>query len=37
MQRHPAGIAQVMLSEPRDPWKPMPCGIHLYVKDADAA
>jgi uncharacterized glyoxalase superfamily protein PhnB len=30
------GDSLVMLSEPRDPWKPMPCGIYLYVKDTDA-
>ena len=31
------GDSMLMLSEPRDPWKPMPCGIYLYVKDTDAA
>ena len=30
------GDSLVMLSEPRDPWKPMPCGIYLYVPDTDA-
>jgi uncharacterized glyoxalase superfamily protein PhnB len=30
------GDCLVMLSEPREPWKPMPCGIYLYVKDTDA-
>jgi len=30
------GDSLVMLSEPREPWKPMPCGIYLYVKDTDA-
>ncbi|HEX2669111.1 MAG TPA: VOC family protein [Gammaproteobacteria bacterium] len=30
------GDSMVMLSEPRDPWKPMPCGIYLYVADTDA-
>jgi uncharacterized glyoxalase superfamily protein PhnB len=30
------GDSFVMLSEPRDPWRPMPCGIYLYVKDTDA-
>lgn len=29
------GDSLVMLSEPRDPWKPMPCGIYLYVEDTD--
>jgi uncharacterized glyoxalase superfamily protein PhnB len=29
------GDSLVMLSEPREPWKPMPCGIYLYVKDTD--
>jgi len=31
------GDSLVMLSEPRDPWKPMPCGIYLYVAGTDAA
>ena len=30
------GDSLIMLSEPREPWKPMPCGIYLYVKDTDA-
>ena len=30
------GDSLVMLSEPRPPWKPMPCGIYLYVRDTDA-
>lgn len=30
------GDSMVMLSEPREPWKPMPCGIYLYVEDTDA-
>jgi PhnB protein len=30
------GDSLVMASEPREPWKPMPCGIYLYVKDTDA-
>lgn len=30
------GDSLVMLSEPHDPWKPMPCGIYLYVPDTDA-
>ena len=29
------GDSLVMLSDPREPWKPMPCGIYLYVKDTD--
>jgi uncharacterized glyoxalase superfamily protein PhnB len=29
------GDSMIMLSEPREPWKPMPCGIFLYVKDTD--
>ena len=29
------GDSMVMVSEPRDPWKPMPCGIYLYVPDTD--
>lgn len=29
------GDSMIMLSEPREPWKPMPCGIYLYVKDTD--
>ena len=30
------GDSMVMLSEPHEPWKPMPCGIYLYVPDTDA-
>lgn len=30
------GDSLVMVSEPREPWKPMPCGIYLYVPDTDA-
>jgi len=30
------GDSRIMLSEARGDWKPMPCGIHLYVEDADA-
>lgn len=30
------GDSMVMVSEPREPWKPMPCGIYLYVPDTDA-
>ena len=29
------GDSLVMVSEPREPWKPMPCGIYLYVPDTD--
>jgi uncharacterized glyoxalase superfamily protein PhnB len=29
------GDSLVMASEPREPWKPMPCGIYLYVPDTD--
>ena len=29
------GDSMVMVSEPREPWKPMPCGIYLYVSDTD--
>ena len=29
------GDSMVMVSEPREPWKPMPCGIYLYVADTD--
>src|SRR5579862_6366288 len=30
------GDSRIMLSETRGDWKPMPCGIYLYVEDADA-
>lgn len=29
------GDSLVMVSEPREPWRPMPCGIYLYVEDTD--
>jgi len=31
------GDSMIMLSEPRDTWKPMPCGVFVYVDDTDAA
>jgi uncharacterized glyoxalase superfamily protein PhnB len=31
------GDSPVMLGEATDEWKPMPCGLHLYVEDTDAA
>ena len=29
------GDSMIMMSEPRDTWKPMPCGVYLYVEDTD--
>jgi uncharacterized glyoxalase superfamily protein PhnB len=31
------GDSPVMLGEATDEWKPMPCVLHLYVEDTDAA
>ena len=31
------GDSMVEVGEPRDPWKPMPAAVHLYLSDADAA
>ena len=31
------GDSMLMMSEPRENWKPMPCGVFLYVEDTDAA
>jgi PhnB protein len=30
------GDSMLMLGDATDQWKPMPCAIYLYVKDADA-
>jgi PhnB protein len=30
------GDSMVMISDGRDPWKPMPAAIYLYVPDTDA-
>ena len=29
------GDSMLMMSEPRDTWKPMPCGVFIYVDDTD--
>lgn len=29
------GGSMIMMSEPRDNWKPMPCGVFMYVEDTD--
>ena len=31
------GDSRLMLAEPSDPWKPMPCALYLYIPDVDAA
>ncbi len=30
------GDSMVMVAQARDPWKPMPTGVYLYVPDTDA-
>lgn len=30
------GDSMLEMGEPAAEWKPMPCGLHLYVEDADA-
>ncbi|HET6330895.1 MAG TPA: VOC family protein [Holophagaceae bacterium] len=30
------GTSMIMVSDARDPWKPMPMSAYLYVEDADA-
>jgi PhnB protein len=30
------GSSMIMVSDARDPWKPMPLSTYLYVEDADA-
>lgn len=30
------GDSKIMIGQARDPWKPMPCNLYMYVEDCDA-
>ena len=30
------GTSKLMLGQAREPWKPMPCNIYMYVEDCDS-